>query len=491
MKALYIRSNLRKTLSLAMAAGLFITLGWMPAAAFAQGMMGGMNMMHSADVKLVQQQGAYRPLRIPAILEPDETTGNARHYTLTMDEGQTEFSEGSQTATLGYNGSFLGPTLVLKKGEDIKVTLRNQMEEETTVHWHGVLVPSIADGGPHQVVNPGDERDVSFSVKQEAATLWYHPHTMGKTAEQVYGGLAGFILIKDDNELSGDLPAEYGVDDVPLVVQDRSFTQDMQFDFPGNYNADGTLGDTLLVNGTIHAAFDVTTELLRLRLLNGSNARVYDFQLSDGRPFLQIASDGGLLNEPVTMQSIRLTPGERAEIMVSFMGMNQGEHLDLISGDTTILRLNVAGDLRPNGDLPVALNQLEAAADNGTVDRRFVLFGMGAMVSINGDVFDINRMDERGITNQDEVWEIYNRPDMMGGMIHSFHLHGTQFRILTRNGNLPLLNERGWKDTVALDSGERVRILVSFDEPGIFMYHCHILEHEDNGMMGQIEITAK
>ena len=171
MKALYIRSNLRKTLSLAMAAGLFITLGWMPAAAFAQGMMGGMNMMHSADVKLVQQQGAYRPLRIPAILEPDETTGNARHYTLTMDEGQTEFSEGSQTATLGYNGSFLGPTLVLKKGEDIKVTLRNQMEEETTVHWHGVLVPSIADGGPHQVVNPGDERDVSFSVKQEAATL--------------------------------------------------------------------------------------------------------------------------------------------------------------------------------------------------------------------------------------------------------------------------------------------------------------------------------
>jgi len=491
MKALNPKRNLRKTLSLAMAAGLFVTSGWMPAKAFAQGMMGGMNMMHSADVKLVQEQGDYRPLRIPAILEPDETNGNARHYTLIMDEGQTEFREGSQTATLGYNGSYLGPTLVLTKGEDIKVTLRNQMEEETTVHWHGVLVPSIADGGPHQVVNPGTERDVSFSVKQEAATVWYHPHTMGKTAEQVYGGLAGFILIKDDNELSRNLPAEYGVDDVPLVVQDRSFTQGMQFDYPGNFNPDGTLGNTLLANGTIHAAFDVTTELLRLRLLNGSNARIYNFQLSDGRPFMQIASDGGLLNEPVAIQSIRLTPGERAEIMVSLKGMNSGEYLDLISEDTTVLRLNVAGDLKPNGSMPVTLNQLATAVDNGTVDRRFVLFGMGAMVSINGDVFDMNRVDERGITDQDEVWEIYNRPDMMGGMVHSFHLHGTQFRILTRDGALPPLNERGWKDTVALDSGERVRFLVSFDEPGLFMYHCHILEHEDNGMMGQIEITAK
>ena len=172
MNGLHIKRNHRKTLNLAMAAGLLVTFGLMPVAAFAQGMMGGMNMMHGADVKLVQQQGDYRPLRIPAILEPDETIGNARHYTLIMDEGQTEFREGAQTATLGYNGSYLGPTLVLRKGEEIKVTLRNQMEEETTVHWHGVLVPSNADGGPHQVVNPGAERDVKFNVKQEAATLW-------------------------------------------------------------------------------------------------------------------------------------------------------------------------------------------------------------------------------------------------------------------------------------------------------------------------------
>ena len=488
---IYIKQTLIRFLVPAVATGLILTSFWIPATASAQGMMGGMSMMHSADVKLIQEQGDYRPLRIPAILKPDETNGNTRHYTLIMDEGQTEFREGSKTSTLGYNGSYLGPTLVLKKGEDIKVTLSNQMDEETTVHWHGFIVPSNADGGPHQVVNPGTERDVSFSVKQEAATLWYHPHPMGKTAEQVYAGLAGFILIKDDNELSRALPAQYGVDDVPLVVQDRSFTQDMQFDYPGTYNPDGTFGNTLLANGTIHAAFEVTTELLRLRLLNGSNARIYDFQLSDGRSFLQIASDGGLLNEPVAVQSLRLTPGERAEIMVSLKGMDPGEYLDLMDGETRVLRLNVTGDLKQNGRLPVKLNQLAPASDNGTVDRRFVLFGMGTMVSINGNVFDMNRVDERGLANQDEVWEIHNYPDMMGGMTHNFHLHGTQFRILTRNGTLPPPQERGWKDTVALEPGERVRFIVSFDEPGLFMYHCHILEHEDNGMMGQIEITAK
>ena len=490
MKTFNKKRSLAGSIGAAMAAVLIVTAGWMPATALAQGMMGGMHMMHSADVAFVQEQGDHRPLRIPAILEPDETSENTRHYTLTMAEGQTEFREGSQTATLGYNGSYLGPTIILKRGEDIKVTLRNAMAEETTVHWHGLIVPSDADGGPHQVIDPGADREVAFSVKQEAATLWYHPHTIGKTAAQVYGGLAGFLLIKDDSELSKDLPAEYGVDDVPLAVQDRSFTQDMQLDYPGTYNPDGTLGNTLLTNGTIHAAFDVTAELLRLRLLNGSNARIYDFRLSDDRSFVQIASDGGLLNEPVETRSLRLTPGERAEIVISFKGMKPGGYLDLMSEDAPVLRLNVAGELKTNGNIPATLNQLPAAADSGATDRRFVLSGMGMMVSINGDTFDMHRVDERGFTLQDEVWEVHNRPDMMGGMTHNFHLHGTQFRVLTRSGALPPLHERGWKDTVALDPGQEVRLLVRFEDPGLFMYHCHILEHEDNGMMGQIEVRA-
>ena len=476
--------------SFGLAAALFIaTAQWIPTAALAQGMMGGM--MHNPDVKLVQEQGEYRPLRIPAILAPDEASGSTRHYTLTMDEGQTVFREGTQTATLGYNGSFLGPTIMLNRGEDIRVTLRNQMSEETTVHWHGLLVPSQADGGPHQVIDPGKDREVAFNVKQEAATLWYHPHTMGKTAEQVYYGLAGFLLINDNSELSKDLPADYGVDDVPLAVQDRSFTRDMQLDYPGAYNPDGTLGETLLANGTIRAAFDVTTELLRLRLLNGSNARIYNFRLSSGSTFVQIASDGGLLNEPVEMASLRLTPGERAEIVVSLQGMVAGEHVDLMTDDAPVLRLNVARGLRSNASVPAVLNHLPAADDIGAVDRRFVLFGMSTMASINGGVFDMHRVDEKGTTNRDEVWEVYNSPDMMGGMTHNFHLHGTQFRVLTRGGALPPPNERGWKDTVALDAAEDVRFLVRFRDEGLFMYHCHILEHEDNGMMGQIEITAQ
>ena len=479
------------SLSLAMAAGLILLSGLMPAKAFAQGMMGGMPMMHGTDVKLVQQTVDYKALRIPAVLEPDMAEGTTRRYTLTMDEGLTEFRQGSQTPTLGYNGSYLGPTIMLNRGEDVEVTLLNRMQEETTVHWHGLLVPSDADGGPHQVIEPGTRRDVAFSVKQEAATLWYHPHTIGKTARQVYGGLAGFLLIRDDSLLSKGLPGAYGVDDVPLVVQDRSFTDSMQFDFPGTYSPDGTLGDTILANGTIRAAFEVTTELLRLRLLNGSNARIYNFRLNDGRSFLQIASDGGLLNEPVAMSSLRLTPGERAEILLSFKGTQPGGFLDLMDGDAPVLRMNAATDLKPNGTIPVTLNQLPSAPDGGGSDRRFVLSGMGMMVSINGDTFNMHRVDERGFTLHDEVWEVYNRPDMMGGMTHNFHLHGTQFRVLTRGGTLPPLQERGWKDTVALDPGEQVRLLVRFEDPGLFMYHCHILEHEDNGMMGQIEVRAK
>lgn len=472
---------------MSLAAIVIFSSSWLIAAA--QGMMGGMHMMHGPAVNLMQQQGEHRPLRIPPILEPDKITGDTRSYTLTMQEGQTEFKEGFQTVTLGYNGSYLGPTIRLKQGENIEVTLQNQMREETTVHWHGLLVPSEADGGPHQVISPGAERKVSFPVKQEAATLWYHPHTMRKTAKQVYGGLAGFLLIEDDNELSRALPVNYGVDDVPLVIQDRSFTQDMQFDYQGSYNPDGTMGDTLLVNGTIHAAFDVTTELLRLRLLNGSNARIYDFHFSDGRQFLQIASDGGLLNEPGPMKSLRLTPAERAEILVSLKDMNPGDSLDLMTDGVSILLLNVPDGLKENGSVPSTLNLLAPAPDSGDIDRRFVLFGMGMMVSINGDAYDMDRVDERGHTNQPEVWEIYNRPDMMGRMVHNFHLHGTQFRILTRDGALPPPQEQGWKDTVALNAGERVRILVHFEDPGLFMYHCHILEHEDNGMMGQIQIT--
>ena len=494
MKTFNIKRILLGSLSLAIAVGLLVMSGFMPVPVFAQGMMGMRGMMggmHGSDIQLVQQEGEYKALSIPPILEPDTADGNARHYTLTMQQGQTQFRQGTATQTLGYNGSFLGPTIVLKKGEDSKVRLQNAMEEETTVHWHGLIVPSEADGGPHQVIKPGADREVAFSVKQEAATLWYHPHLMERTGIQVYEGLAGLLLVEDDSKLGRDLPAQYGVDDVPLVVQDRSFTAGMQFDYYGTYNPDGMLGDTLLVNGTIHAAFDVTTQLLRLRLLNGSNARVYDFRLSDGSPFLQIASDGGLLNEPVALQSLRLTPGERAEILLSFKGMQPGGHLDLMSGDTNVLRLNVAGELAQNGSIPATLNSLAAAIDSGGVDRRFVLSGMGMMVSINGDIYDMNRIDEYGFTQTDEVWEVYNRPDMMGGMVHSFHLHGTQFRVLTRDGAAPPLNERGWKDTVAMDAGERVRLLVRFSEPGLFMYHCHILEHEDNGMMGQIEVKAK
>ncbi|HSK68438.1 MAG TPA: multicopper oxidase domain-containing protein, partial [Candidatus Limnocylindria bacterium] len=252
----------------------------------------------------------------------------------------------------------------------------------------------------------------------------------------------------------------------------------------------GTYGNVILANGTPNAEFTATTRLVRLRLLHGSNARTYDFTLGDGRSFLQVGTDGGLLDAPYETDPVTLTPGERADIVVSLDGMAAGASVDLLGSGARVLRLAAAGTLLDNGQVAEVLNRLPATPDPGGTDRRFDLSGMGMMFMINGQAYDPHRVDERGVTGRDEVWEIRNLRDMMGGMVHNFHLHGTQFRVLTRNVAAPAPGERGWKDTVALMPGEAVRILVRFEDEGLFMYHCHILEHEDLGMMGQIEVTA-
>ncbi len=277
----------------------------------------------------------------------------------------------------------------------------------------------------------------------------------------------------------------------PVAVQDRFFAPDGRMDYQDAYNPDGTSGNVILANGTPGAELRVTTRLVRLRLLNGSNARTYDFTLSDGRTFLQVGTDGGLMDTPFETGAVSLTPGERAEIIVSLDGMPEGAWVNLLGSGARVLRLTSAGALADNGSVGETLNSLPAVRDPGGADRRFTLSGMGMMFMINGNAYDPHRVDERGVTGWEEVWEIVNIQDMMGGMVHNFHVHGTQFRVLTRDGAPPAPSEQGWKDTVALSPGETVRILVRFDDEGLFMYHCHILEHEDLGMMGQIEVAAR
>lgn len=449
--------------------------------------MGGM--MHG-NVPLLESSKGLKALAIPPILEKQQ--GQDYDYEVIAQKGNTEFFDGVSTDTYGYNGDLLGPTLKIEEGDSVDVKITNNLDEPTTFHWHGLEVRGEIDGGPHGGIQPGDSQIVTLEADQPAATLWYHPHIDGSTAEQVFKGLSGMLLIDEKPSSASQLPTEYGVDDIPLIFQDRLFDDNKQLNYNKLMNDDGTLGTVSIINGTIHPKLTVTKPVMRFRLLNGANARNYTFRLSNGDRFTQIASDGGLLDEPVETKSLTLAASERAEILIDFSKLTDEESLSLINDEgIELLPFDVALDDSPasspemwTADEPFLTAQEKARP----VSKDIELFGMMDMVTINGKKFDPNRIDlrqEQGVT---EVWEVYNKPDMMGGMIHPFHIHGTQFKIISRDGKEPEPNEQGLKDSVLVNPGEKVKLLVTFPEEGIFMFHCHILEHEDNGMMGQIEV---
>lgn len=448
------------------------------------------HMSHDEVVSLNDSTGE-NELNIPPILEPDESDEDQVVYTVRAQTGETEIFDGAKTKTYGYNGAFLGPMLRLEEGKTVKIRTINELDEETTFHWHGLEVAGDADGGPHESLQPGEEELIEFDVTQEASTLWFHPHPEGKTAEQVYNGLAGLIYIEDDNSKSLGLPNVYGENDIPLIFQDKIFDEELQLNFSAAMNDDGTIGDTSLVNGTLNPKLTVNKEKVRLRLLNGSNARNYTLKLNTGDPFVQIATDGGFLNEPVTLEEITLTPSERAEIIIDFSQLDTEKELALVNEDDSILLpFEVSEQGGEESSIPEKMNDFAVSEEELSmpVSKQVELYGMMEQVEINGKKFDPERIDftqEQGVT---EVWEIYNKPDDMGGMIHPFHIHGAQFKILSRDGEEPPENEQGWKDSIAVHPDETVKIAIQFKHKGVYMFHCHILEHEDNGMMGQIKV---
>ena len=463
------------------------------------------------------------PLAIPPV-DTGTVVDGVRVFDLNLQNGRTEFFPGLQTETSGINGGFLGPVLRMRRGETVRMQVNNQLGRASTLHWHGLNVPAAADGGPHQVVRPGETWSPQFEIHDVASTMWYHAHQLNETAAQVWAGLAGMIVIDDavSDELA--LPSEYGTDDIPLVLQDRRFNRNgsMPYSISMHDEMAGMQGNIPLVNGTVLPHFVVTTQSLRLRVLNGSNASLYMLAFSDDRPFMQITSDGGLLEAPVSMSRLPLAPGERAEIIVEFdagdavllqsvasgarsgmgrgMGMGSGMGMGEQNPLFDLVEFRAPGALRPSASLPQSLAQLPAvSARDALRTRRFRLdmpqmgpmrmLGLGGGFTINGETMDINRIDEVVPVGEAEVWEISNASPM----VHPFHIHNTQFRILDRDGRTPARNETGLKDTVVVNPGETVRLLVRFenysDAERPYMYHCHILEHEDAGMMGQFTVV--
>ena len=227
-------------------------------------------------------------LKIPALLQDQNPDPNIAEFTLDAQYGETNFFDSKQTQILGYNGSYLGPVLRIRQGEKVNIKVNNQLSFTTTLHWHGLVVDGEQDGGPHQGIQPGESWTPTFTVDQPAATLWYHPHLMGDSANQVYYGLAGLIYIDNENSENLNLPKDYGIDDIPLIVQDRSFNSDGSFDYRTTMM--GVVeGDTILINGTVNPYLNVNKGNVRFRILNASNSQNFEFSMSNGIDFQQIA----------------------------------------------------------------------------------------------------------------------------------------------------------------------------------------------------------
>ncbi|MGC0272088.1 multicopper oxidase family protein [Pseudactinotalea sp. Z1739] len=437
-----------------------------------------------------------RALHVPPLAE-SRVEGGVRTFDLTMQAGETDLGQGSMTPTWGINGTHLAPTLRAERGEDVQVRVSNGLDEASTLHWHGMHLPAQMDGGPHQMIDPGQTWAPNWRIDQPAASLWYHPHPHGQTARHVYQGLAGMFIIDDQDEAGLDLPRDYGVDDLPLIVQDKKFHDDATLDSSTSFmQSAGITGDTVLVNGTPGPYFDVTTHTVRLRILNGSNTRPYNFAFEDDRAFALISTDGGLLDAPVDLHEVQLSAGERAEIVVAF---EPGEQVRLQSGPSDtgdrlaggadhldILQFRAGDHLGGVQDVPRELVEMPRIDESTAARTRdFELSG----VSINGQEMDMARIDEIITLGDTEIWNVTN----LDGQTHNFHIHDVQFQILDIDGREPQPHLRGWKDTVWLPEGQHIRLIMTFtDYPSTqwpYMYHCHTLRHEDQGMMGQFLIV--
>ena len=432
---------------------------------------------------------------------------------------RAQMIKGDPTSLARIEKSYLGPTIKVRSGQKVRIRFTNRIADETIVHWHGLHVPADMDGHPRLVIPKGESFNYEFEVRNRAGTYWYHPHHHGITGPQVYSGLAGLFLVADDEEENAGLPT--GNYDIPLVIQDRTFDNNNQLYYLSGHRMErmtGFLGDRILVNGQPDFKLPVATRSYRLRLLNGSNSRIYKLAWQNGNPLTVIATDGGLLEKPVTRRYVMLGPGERLELLADFSQYQVGSDIKLISmpfdagamgagrmgpgrdlpngAGFTVMKLTVDRREKDTFEWPQRLSTIEryrfSEAVNRDHPRRFHLAMRHMTWTINGRTFRMREVapDEKVRLNSLEAWDFINEGGgmgMMGGMEmpHPMHLHGMQFQVLERQG---VMHEgyvdEGWKDTVLLMPGERIRLLVRFSEyTGLFLYHCHNLEHEDMGMM--------
>jgi bilirubin oxidase len=449
---------------------------------------------------------------------PDTLSGKT--FNLTIKDTLKQIIPGNQTITGGINSNFWGPTLFFSKGDTVRMNVLNKLNDSTTLHWHGMHLPAVMDGGPHQIIPPGTLWQPFWKVTNNAGLYWFHPHLHEKTEDQITKGIGGLIIVRDAAESALPLPRKYGVDDIPLVLTDRSFASSNQFSVV-------PYGDSMMTNGVLRAQYTVPAQVVRFRLLNAAIERSYNIGFSDGRTFYVITTDGGLLNAPVAVTRFLLSAGERVEILVNCTGQ-AGTTLDMKAYNSTLANAIPGGESFPNGPFASFLGKKDfnilrlnigaqtsspitaipsslttnifpstsSAAltrsltlTDSTGVRSVTILGPNAFI-LNRRLFNIKFIDYQVPLNNTEIWELKST----SGFAHPFHIHDVQFYILTRNGAAAPNYEQGWKDVVLVKSNETVRFIAKFDDYADathpFMYHCHISLHEDEGMMGQFVVTG-
>lgn len=486
----------------------------------------------------------------PALPIPPELRADAKgEIGLQAKPGRRRFLPGLATPTYGINGPFLGPAVRVRRGDKVTMKVTNGVGEDITMHWHGLKIPGDMDGSPYTVIRPGNTWQPTLNIEQPAATCWFHPHFYPTTAELVIKGLAGLFLIDDDESDALGLPSQWGLNDIPLILQDRRFNADGSFFHRFNVVAvtTGYIGDTMLVNGAQYPEARTARGWLRLRLLNGSNARSYRLALSDGRSMFVVASDGGLLSEPVELTELMIYPGERYEVVVD---SRNGTPFDLVTRPVGQLAMNLPPfdaelglvTLRPDGaegkgrlpdslvDLPSLVEDLPPASQNLLMGMRLDDQGMELLESaglinmdmskktdpkvvkavnrliadgpalaleeqlsantVNGKPFEMGIVPFGTSLNIEQRWIISEGADQM---LHPVHIHGCQFRILALDGKAPPAHMAGWKDIAPVEKGGDCEIQIRFEHPAAkespFVAHCHILEHEDSGMMTSFTVS--
>ncbi|MDT0346421.1 multicopper oxidase family protein [Streptomyces litchfieldiae] len=478
------------------------------------------------------------PLPIPQVARPVSQEGGVDRFEVEQRKAAVEILPGLQTTVWGYDGTFPGPTFIAQGGRTALVTVRNSLPVPTSTHLHGGVTPPDSDGYPTDLVLPvgsdpdapesnwtpdtahgmhvapedwtlhAGEKTYEYPLRQRAATLWYHDHRMDFSAPQVWRGLAGFFLVRDEEEQG--LPLPQGERDIPLMICDRAFEEDGSFRYPSldpslsgepgvesDYHS-GVLGDVQLVNGAPWPVLDVTTTRYRFRLLNASNARRYQLTLeADGRrvgPIVQIGSDVGLLERPVSHDTITMAPAERFDVVVDFSQFPVDTRVNLVNtledgAMRQVMQFRVARRAQDDSSVPdrllaepVRVARSQSVRER-TFDFRLTNEGGHEMWTVNGRPFSTGDSWANPRLDTVELWRFSS------DFHHPVHLHLAHFQVISRNGEAPEPTDAGWKDTVDVRPYEVVEVLARFaGHKGRYMMHCHNLEHEDMAMMANFHV---